>query len=53
MNLFLEMVGIVTICVLAMALGIPIIVGAVQFWIYFVSLIRKDRKKKDEPPAAA
>ena len=49
----IEMVGIVTLIVLGLAIGIPIIVGAFQFWIYFVSLIRKDRKKKNEPPSAA
>ena len=49
--MFLEIVGVVTLCILLIALGVPIIVGAVQFWIYFASLIRKDRKK-NEPPAA-
>ena len=50
----LEIVGIVTVCVIGFLIIIPIVVGAVQFWIYYVKLLQKVHgEKKHEPPAAA
>jgi hypothetical protein len=49
---FVTVVGIVTISLVMLLVAIPVLVGAVQFWIYYIRILRKTRKEEREKAAS-
>jgi hypothetical protein len=51
-------IGLAFSLLVALLIAIPVVTGAVQFWIYYVRILRNVRKKDEEaakqqvPPAA-
>jgi len=52
------MIGVIVSLIIALLVAIPVVTGAVQFWIYYARILRNVRKKDEEaakqqiPPAA-
>lgn len=51
MNETIWFVGMCVICILALAIAIPVIVGSVQFWVSVVTDLKhfRDRRRDKKP----